>query len=108
MSVFCLPSWREGMPRTIIEAMMMQKPVIATDIRGSREEVEINETGLLVPIRDTEKLSNAINKVKSNPEWASKLGLAGRSKAVNHYDESKIISIQIKKIDELYVQKSRI
>ena len=101
MDVFCLPSWREGMPRTIIEAMMMQKPVIATDIRGSREEVDINKTGVLVPIRDSNKLAEAIHKMQSNPAWARQLGLEGRKKALNHYDESKIISIQIKKIASL-------
>ena len=108
MNVFCLPSWREGMPRTIIEAMMMEKPVIATDIRGSREEVEVNKTGLLVPIRNPEKLASAIYEMKSNPEWASKLGLAGRNKALKHYDESKIISMQIKKISELSAKKQQI
>ena len=49
MDVFCLPSWREGMPRSIIEAMMMEKPVIATNIRGCREEVIDNRAGFLVP-----------------------------------------------------------
>lgn len=104
MDVFCLPSWREGMPRTIIEAMMMQKPVIATDIRGSREEVDNNETGLLVPLYDSKKLAEAINQMKSNPNWAAELGKAGRNKALKKYDESKIISIQIKKITELSSQ----
>ena len=101
MDVFCLPSWREGMPRTIIEAMMMQKPVIATDIRGSREEVDNNETGVLVPLYDSKKLAEAIIKLKSDPIWAAELGKAGRNKALIKYDESKIISVQIKKIGEL-------
>ena len=53
MDIFCLPSHREGMPRSIIEAMMMGKPVVATNIRGSREEVINNITGLLVPVNNT-------------------------------------------------------
>ena len=105
MNVYCLPSWREGMPRTTIEAMMMQKPVIATDIRGSREEVESNETGLLVPVRNSRKLAAAIYRIYSNPEWASQLGLAGRKKALKHYDESKVISMQIEKISKLFTTK---
>ncbi len=48
MDLFCLPSYREGMPHTIIEAMMTAKPVIATNICGAREEVVPGETGLLV------------------------------------------------------------
>ena len=63
MNAFCLPSWREGMPRTIIEAMAMQIPVIATDIRGSREEVVQNETGLLVPCKNPMALANAMCKL---------------------------------------------
>ncbi len=107
MDVFCLPSWREGMPRTIIEAMMMEKPVIATNIRGSREEVEMNKTGLLVPVGDFKKLSDAILEMKTNPEWTRKLGQAGRIKALKYYDESKIIDLQIKKITELVSKKSK-
>ena len=81
---------------------------IRDSIRGSREEVEVNKTGLLVPIRNPEKLASAIYEMKSNPEWASKLGLAGRNKALKHYDESKIISMQIKKISELSAKKQQI
>lgn len=95
MDVFCLPSWREGMPRTIIEAMMMGLPVVATDIRGSREEVLPGETGLLVPVRNSDKLACAINKMVSDPVWAKKLGLAGRERALKIYDESKIVLMQI-------------
>ena len=63
MDVFTLPSWREGMPRTIIEAMLMAKPVVATNIRGSREEVVDGETGLLVPVRDAAALAQAFIKL---------------------------------------------
>ena len=105
MNVYCLPSWREGMPRTIIEAMMMQKPVIATDIRGSREEVDPNVTGLLVPVKNSSKLAAAVSRIYSNRDWADQLGLAGRKKALKHYDESKVISTQIEKISELFKEE---
>ena len=107
MDVFCLPSWREGMPRTIIEAMMMGKPVIATDIRGSREEVDHDKTGLLVPICNPEKLAKAIYDMKCNPDWVLRMGMAGREKAIRNYDESKVISRQIKKITQLFESRSR-
>ena len=54
VDLFTLPSHREGMPRSIIEAMMTGLPVVATDIRGSREEVVEGETGFLVPVRDAQ------------------------------------------------------
>lgn len=102
MDVFCLPSWREGMPRTIIEAMMMSKPVIATNIRGSREEVVPEETGLLVPIRSVGDLKDAIARCIAQPEWSKKLGLKGRERALQLYDEQKVVSLQINIIEKFY------
>ena len=100
MDLFTLPSWREGMPRTIIEAMMMGLPVVATDIRGSREEVLPEETGLLVPVRNPEKLAEAFERFIKNPTWGTELGKAGRKRALELYDEQKVIAFQIKMIDK--------
>lgn len=99
MDVFCLPSWREGMPRTIIEAMMMGKPVIATDIRGSREEVLHEQTGLVVPVKDVAALAEAIRRMVRDPLWASLLGGAGRERALSLYDEKKVVKLQIDRIE---------
>ncbi len=95
MDVFCLPSWREGMPRSIIEAMMMEKPVIATDIRGSREEVVNNETGLIIPVKSSFEIENALIKMMKNKKLATKFGKEGRKRALKLYDEDKIINLQI-------------
>ncbi len=96
MDLFCLPSWREGMPRTIIEAMMMGKPVVATDIRGAREaKVVDGVTGLLVPTRSPEKLARAMERCVEAPEWAKSLGDAGRRRALRHYDERDVVARQI-------------
>jgi glycosyltransferase involved in cell wall biosynthesis len=100
MDVFTLPSWREGMPRTIIEAMMMELPVVATDIRGSREEVVEEETGLLVPVREPEKLAEALLRLIEKPDWGRTLGMAGRKRALELYDEQKVVALQIKLIQE--------
>lgn len=99
MDLFCLPSWREGMPRTIIEAMMMAKPVVATDIRGSREEVVRDETGLLVPVRSPALLAEAIERFAKNPAWGEKLGKAGRERALRLYDEKKVVAAQLERIE---------
>lgn len=104
MDIFCLPSWREGMPRTIIEAMMMAKPVISTNIRGSREEVVAGKTGLLVPLRSAKDLANAIQRCIDQPSWAKKMGVEGRKRALQNYDERKIIDFQIEKI-KLFAEK---
>ena len=64
--IFTLPSHREGMPRSIIEAMLTGLPVVATNIRGSREEVVDGETGLLVPrIRRQCQLAGALQSLVS-------------------------------------------
>lgn len=101
MDIFCLPSWREGMPRTIIEAMMMGRPVVATDIRGSREEVVPETTGLLVPTRQATALADALGRCLADPAWARTLGTAGRERARRIYDERKVVELQLKRIGEL-------
>lgn len=98
MDLFCLPSWREGMPRTIIEAMMMEKPVLATDIRGAREEVIAETTGVLVPVRSADNLAKAMVRFIEDPAWAKKLGTAGRERALSLYDERRVVELQLERI----------
>ena len=98
MSVFCLPSWREGMPRTIIEAMMMGRAVVATDIRGAREEVVHGVTGLLVPVRDGVALAEALVRCLENHEGIRHMGQLGRQRALELYDEKKVVTLQIERI----------
>ena len=93
--IFTLPSWREGMPRTIIEAMLMAKPVVATDIRGSREEVVPDKTGLLVPARDAGALANAFIGLIGDAALRQRMGRAGRARALALYDEAKMVALQI-------------
>ncbi len=95
MDIFCLPSYREGMPRTIIEAMMMGKPVVATNIRGCREEVVDGQTGLLVPPRDAPALATALSRCLADPGEARRMGAAGRVRALELYDESRVVALQI-------------
>ncbi|WP_120498786.1 glycosyltransferase family 4 protein [Kiloniella sp. EL199] len=94
--IFTLPSHREGMPRSIIEAMMTGLPVIATNIRGSREEVDDGKTGILVPVNEPEKLSDALCKLVNSPKLRETMGTASRKRALDLYDEQKIIATQLK------------
>lgn len=80
-TVFCLPSWREGLPVSIIEAMMMELPVVATRIRGCREEVVDGSTGFLVAPRRPAELAGAIVYLLDHPDVARKMGQAGRRRA---------------------------
>ncbi|MCI0804978.1 MAG: glycosyltransferase family 4 protein [Chloroflexi bacterium] len=101
MDVFALPSYREGMPRSIIEAMASGKPVIATNIRGCREEVVHGETGLLVPTRDPQVLSDAIVEILTNPSVAKSMGKLGRRRAELFFDERQVLRRQIEVYSKL-------
>ena len=92
MDIFVLPSYREGLGISIIEASAMKKPVIATDIRGCRESVDDGKTGILVPIGNSEKLAQAIIYLFKNPEEAKEMGRKGRKKALKEFDERQIFS----------------
>jgi glycosyltransferase involved in cell wall biosynthesis len=93
--IFTLPSHREGMPRSIIEAMMTALPVVATDIRGSREEVVPGETGALVPVGDARALADALNRLVSDAALRTRWGTAGRDRALALYDEAKVVARQL-------------
>jgi glycosyltransferase involved in cell wall biosynthesis len=93
---FVLPSHREGMPRSIIEAMLTGLPVVATDIRGSREEVVSGETGLLVPVRDEHALGAAIAALAGDPALRARMGQAGLARARLLYDERRVVERQMR------------
>ncbi len=107
MDVFCLPSWREGMPRSIIEAMMLGKPIVATNIRGSREEVIDGETGFLLPIRNSNFLAKTFLHCAANPKKLMKMGEEGRIKALRDFDENNVVKIQIDFIQSFLVGREK-
>ncbi|MGB5268086.1 MAG: glycosyltransferase family 4 protein [Polyangiales bacterium] len=92
LDVFVLPSYREGLPRSILEAMAMELPVVATRIRGCREAVVDRVTGLLVPARDSRALKGAISQILSDRELAYRFGKAGRERVVRTFDEQFVFA----------------
>lgn len=92
---FVLPSHREGLPRSIIEAMAMEKPVIATDIRGCREEVIHQKTGLLCTVQHAAHLKEAMAELFQNQATAKAFGKAGRQRFLEQYDEEKVLDRQM-------------
>jgi glycosyltransferase involved in cell wall biosynthesis len=99
--LFVLPSYREGMPRSILEAMSCGLPVVATDIRGSREEVVHGETGYLVPIRDSRALAKAIVTLARDSEVRKRMGRAGRKRAEERFDENGVLDLELLRFDSL-------
>jgi glycosyltransferase involved in cell wall biosynthesis len=94
--VLVLPSYyREGIPRSILEAMAMGRPVITTDSPGCRETVNHGENGLLVPARDVAALADAISRFANHPLMIEGMGQAGRRIAERKYDVDKVNSIML-------------
>jgi glycosyltransferase involved in cell wall biosynthesis len=90
--VFCLPSHFEGLPMSVIEAMLTGLPVVATDIRGPREQVRDGETGFLVPPMAVEPLAAALGRLAADPALRARMGAAGRAMALDRFDEAKVVA----------------
>jgi glycosyltransferase involved in cell wall biosynthesis len=73
-SIFVLPSYREGTPRSVLEAMAMGRPIITTDVPGCRETVVDGVNGLLVPPRDSQQLARAMERLIDDPRLRSEMG----------------------------------
>ena len=89
-SVFVLPSYREGTPRSVLEAMSMGRAIITTDAPGCRETVSNEDNGLLVPVGSIHELANAMLRFVENGELIQRLGQRSYEIAVEKYDVHKV------------------
>lgn len=78
-SIVCLPSYREGLPKVLIEAASCARPIVTTDTPGCREVVQDGLNGFLVPARDSERLTDAIDRLIEDPDMRIRMGRAGRT-----------------------------
>lgn len=88
--IYVLPSYREGTPRTVLEAMAMGRAVITTDVPGCRETVIEGRNGFLVPVRDSEALAEAMEKFIENPALIEQMGAESQKIAKEKYDVHKV------------------
>ncbi len=87
-----LPSYREGLPRTLLEAASMEKPIIATDVPGCRHVVTHEQNGLLCQVRDAVDLADKMERLVNMPaQERHAMGQAGRRKAVAQFSEARVI-----------------
>ncbi len=94
--VVVLPSYREGLSRSLLEAAAMEKPLIATDVPGCREVVENGRNGLLVPWKNSQALAEAMLwMIRHRTSWAV-MGRASREKVMASFDEKKVLNEIIK------------
>ena len=89
-SVYVLPSYREGTPRTVLEAMSMGRAVIVTDAPGCRETVIDGKTGFLVPVKDSDSLAEKMKEFIRSPELVSQMGAAGAEYCRERFDVNKV------------------
>jgi hypothetical protein len=89
--VFVLPSYREGMPVSLLEAMACEVPVITTDIRGCREAVA-GGAGVVVPAADPAALGEALRKLSADKDERRRLGVAGRAAVVERYSDTRALA----------------
>lgn len=87
-----LPSYREGLPKGLIEAAACGLPLITTDVPGCREVVTDGVNGLLVPARNSVALAGAIARLHDDPALGLRLGTAARARALSEFDERSVIT----------------
>ncbi|MEM8528910.1 MAG: glycosyltransferase family 4 protein [Bacteroidota bacterium] len=96
-----LPSYREGLPRVMLEGMSMAKPLIATDVPGCRETVEEGRNGFLVKVKDSQTLFKAMEKmILMSKEERRAMGNYGRHMALERFDERQIVKRYLTLIEE--------
>lgn len=96
-----LPSYREGLPKSLIEAAACARAVVTTDVPGCRDAIEAGETGLLVPVRDAPALADAIARLAEDPALRQAMGLAGRALAEREFNIERVASIHVALYDAL-------
>jgi glycosyltransferase involved in cell wall biosynthesis len=92
VDVVVLPSYREGLPKGLVEAAACGLPLVTTDVPGCREVVTDEVDGLVVPVRDPIALAEAIARLQDDPGLAARLGEAARAKALAAFDEKIVLA----------------
>lgn len=99
--VVCLPSYGEALPEVLLEAAACGRPVVTTGVKGCRDVVVEQETGLLVPPRNTEKLATALRSLIQNPGLRERLGKGARQLAEKRFATQRIVADTLRIISEL-------
>lgn len=106
MDIFCLPSYREGLPNVVLEAFSCGLPVVATDITGNSDLIKNGENGLLVDARDSDSLRKSLEKLLLDDELKETLGSAARSTAEMDFSVGRVVTMQYDFLEKLYDEKN--
>jgi glycosyltransferase involved in cell wall biosynthesis len=88
--IVCLPSYREGLPKVLLEAMACGRPIITTDAPGCREVVEHGVNGLIAPVGDAAALARAMQEIVANDQLAAHMAASSRSMAVTQFSSTLV------------------
>ena len=88
--IFCLPSYREGVPNALLEACASGLPIITTDVPGCRDVVAHGVNGLLVPVKNVFALASALETLLTSPDLRQAMGMAGRETAIKKFSVKKV------------------
>lgn len=92
VDIICLPSYREGLPKVLLEAAACARPIVTTDVQGCREVVVNEENGSLVPPRTVEELAVAMGRLIGDPALREAWGKAGRRRVVEHFSTEIVVA----------------
>jgi len=101
-NIVCLPSYREGLPKSLVEAAACGRAVITTDVPGCRDAIIPNKTGVLVPVKDAGLLADAIQALLEAPEVRKKMGIEGRRLAESEFLIEKIVDQHLRIYDKAF------
>lgn len=99
--VVVLPSYREGMPKVLLEAAACGRAVITTDVPGCRDAIDAGVTGVLVPVRNAEALADAIEILINDRARCAEFGYAGRKLAESAFDVRQVVASHLNIYDQL-------
>jgi glycosyltransferase involved in cell wall biosynthesis len=89
--IVCLPSYREGLPKALLEAASCARAIVATNVPGCRDIVRDGDNGLLVEARDAKALAGALARLLSNPKLCQQMGQRGRERVLHEFSQEKIV-----------------
>ena len=100
--IMAFPSWyREGLPKSVIEAEAIGRPVVTTDSVGCRDTVVDGKNGYMIPIKDSDALAMALKKLIDNPELRQTMGKNAREFAVNRFDIHDVVNVHLNVYDNI-------
>ena len=100
-NIVVLPSYREGLPKVLVEAAACGRAVVTTDVPGCRDAIEVNKTGLLCEVKNAQDLAEKIERLIIDENLRKKMGKAGRKLAQKEFDINKVVAMHFAIYEDL-------